>query len=161
MTIADKAHFLANTLFNLLGTVAADTPPKWGKMNAQQMIEHMGDYVGMAYGKNPQPLMTPAERLPKMQGFLMSEKPFPENTPNALLPDVPPPTRYPSMADAIEVLQAEVKQFFAIYDADANKVTDNPFFGSLNYEQQVQLLHKHTTHHLRQFSISDESMGLK
>jgi hypothetical protein len=31
--------------------------------------------------------------------------------------------------------------------------TRNPFFGDLNFAENVHLLHKHALHHLRQFGV--------
>jgi len=43
--------------------------------------------------------------------------------------------------------------FFEAFENDHNLVTRNPLFGDLNFEQNVQLLHKHALHHLRQFGV--------
>jgi hypothetical protein len=36
--------------------------------------------------------------------------------------------------------------FFEAFENDHNLVTRNPLFGDLNFEQNVQLLHKHALH---------------
>jgi len=122
-------------------------------MNVQQMIEHMSDYVRIASGKTPVATITPEEKLPRMQGFLASEKPFMENTPNSLMPDEPLPVKHATKEDAINELQQEIDHFFSVHEGEAGRRTANPFFGGLDFEQQVQLLHKHATHHLRQFGV--------
>ncbi|MEI8278335.1 MAG: hypothetical protein WCG87_01155 [Bacteroidota bacterium] len=150
-----KAHFLRNEYIKKLAHLTADTPRLWGNMNAPQMIEHMSDYVRIGSGKTPHTLLSPEERLTKLQGFLMSEKPFPENTPNILMPDTPAPTKHISIAEAISELQAELDHFFSVFEKDPNKTITNPFFGDLNYDMSVQLLHKHALHHLRQFGVKE------
>ena len=149
--IQEKANFLRNEYTQLLSLLNAEATPVWGKMNVQQMIEHMSDYFRIASGKTPMEIVTEAEKIPRMQGFLASDKLFPENTPNSLMPDIPPPTRHATKQEAIAELQAEIDHFFHVHEADKEKATPNPFFGVLNYDQQVQLLYKHSTHHLRQF----------
>jgi hypothetical protein len=67
------------------------------------------------------------------------------------MPEEPLPVKHASLADAIDELKGELEHFFIVHEHDAAKVTPNPFFGDLVYEQQVQLLYKHATHHLRQF----------
>jgi len=151
--IAQKAHFLKHEYTTVLSQLDTDTPRKWGKMNVQQMIEHMIDYVRIASGKTPMEVITPEDKLPRMQGFLTSEKPFPENTPNVLMPDEPVALKYATKQDAVNELQTEIDHFFAAHGVDANRKTANPFFGTLDFEQQVQLLYKHSTHHLRQFGL--------
>jgi hypothetical protein len=153
--IEQKAAFLKSGFTNALQQLDIDAPHKWGKMNVMQMTEHMTDAFRVANGRELVQILTPEDVLPKMQAFLATEKPFRENTPNALLPDEPPIPRHTSKQDAINELQQEIDYFFEIYAADKDKTLDNPFFGNLNHEQQVQLLYKHSTHHLRQFGVDN------
>ena len=152
--LLQKAAFLRSEYTMVLARLAPDTHRKWGKMIVLQMIEHMGDYVRIANGKTRHDIVSPADMLPKMQGFLASEKPFRENTPNALMADEPSPVKHLSVADAINELQAELDHFFVVHESEQGRVTPNPFFGNLVYDQQIQLLHKHATHHLRQFGLN-------
>jgi hypothetical protein len=123
-------------------------------MSLQQMVEHYRDYVKIASGKIPNTkLLTPEDQLQKAQAFLMSDKPFKENTPNPLLPEVPPPVRNISMEDALKELETEIDFFFSVFNENNQQRTLNPFFGDLNFEQNVQLLHKHALHHLKQFGV--------
>ena len=149
--LKEKKHFLQHEYTKILTSLDANTPAKWGKMNVQQMIEHMSDYVRIANGKTPMTVVTEADKLPRMQGFLMSEKNFPENTPNALMSDIPPAVRHNTKEEAIAELQNELNHFIDVHDKEEGRKTANPFFGELDYEMQIQLLHKHATHHLRQF----------
>jgi len=151
--IQQKAQFLREEYTQGLSEIDADTPRKWGKMNLQQMIEHMADYVRIASGKTPMQNVTPEATLPRMQNFLASEKPFPENTPNVLMPAEPAPVKHATKEAAIAELQTELDDFFAVHEQNEGRITTNPFFGDLDFEHQVQLLHKHATHHLRQFGV--------
>ncbi|MBL7693166.1 MAG: hypothetical protein JNM41_16350 [Flavipsychrobacter sp.] len=148
-----KADFLRTGFTQKLTGLAADAPRKWGKMNVQQMIEHMSDYVRIANGKTPMEVLTPAENIDRMQAFLATEKPFRENTPNQLMSDEPPAVRNASKEEAVAELQQEIDHFFHAFETEQGKSLNNPFFGVLNFEQQVQLLYKHSTHHLRQFGV--------
>jgi len=49
--LASKSLFLKEQYTIVLSEIRQETPPKWGKMNVQQMIEHMSDYVRIANGK--------------------------------------------------------------------------------------------------------------
>ncbi len=151
--LAQKADFLKNQYTKILAGLDVNAPRKWGKMNVQQMIEHMSDYVRVASGRSVLPNVTPAENLPRVQAFLESEKPFRENTPNALMSDDPTPTKHTTKQDAINELQSEIDHFFASYEQEPGKTIPSPFFGVLDFDRQVQLLHKHSTHHLRQFGL--------
>jgi hypothetical protein len=148
-----KAEFIKFEFPRLLASISADTPPAWGKMSLQQMIEHMSDSVRIANGRDLQDCVTPPEHLPKMQAFVMSDKPFKENTVNIHMPETPQPCRFDRVEDAIGELQQELNEFVDVFGEDKQKVITNPFFGDLNFEQWVQLLYKHSLHHLRQFGV--------
>jgi hypothetical protein len=151
----EKAAFLKSRFIPLLKQIPTDRQPQWGKMTLQQMIEHFADYTRIASGKTViKDIITPEEHLEKSRTFLMSDKPFRENTPNPLMPEVPAPVRNVSMNDAINELQKEMAFFFYVFEKNNLQVTRNPFFGDLNYEQNVQLLHKHALHHLKQFGVN-------
>lgn len=151
----DKALFLKNDLVAHIRSVPEDTKGLWGKMNLQQMTEHMSNEgFRWASGKIPHTLHTPEEHIPKMQEFLRSEKMFRENTVNALMPEEPLPLRNTGMPEALEELQAEIDYFFTVYEQEPDKKVLGPFFGELNYELWILLLYKHSLHHLKQFGVN-------
>jgi hypothetical protein len=153
--IAGKAEFLKNRLIPLLKQIPSDTPPQWGKMTLQQMVEHFSDSVRIASGKTVYTdFVFGPEQLQRNRDFMLSEKPFKENTVNPLMPEVPAPVVNISTEAAINELQKELDYFFSVFEKNDLQVTRSPFFGDLNYEQNVHLLHKHALHHLRQFGIS-------
>jgi len=152
--IAAKAEFLRSRFIPLLQQIPTDTKAAWGKMTLQQMVEHFADSVRIASGKTAHTdILTPFEHLDKMRNFLESDKPFKENTKNALMPEVPAPVRNPSKDDAIKELKKELEYFFTVFEKNKLQVTRNPFFGDLNYEQNTQLLYKHALHHLKQYGV--------
>jgi hypothetical protein len=151
---ADKIVFLKHRFLYHLLQIPFDTHPQWGKMTLQQMIEHFSDSVRIASGRSRhQQLITSEEKLQKMQDFLMSDKPFKENTLNPLVPEVPAPVRNATEQDAIAELDTELNYFFSVFEANEHLTTLNPLFGNLNFQMNVQLLYKHALHHLRQFGV--------
>ncbi len=148
-----KEVFLKKDFVPLLEKLKADEKGKWGIMNAQQMVEHFADAVKNANGKLVLPLLNEGERLQKYREFLMSEEPFKENTKNPLIPEGGIPLRRPDMLSAINKLQKELDYFFEIFENHPELKTGNAFFGELNYEMNIQLLHKHAMHHLKQFGL--------
>ena len=62
------------------------------------------------------------------------------------------------MQGAIGALQLELIYFFEAFEKNPALITRNPFFGDLNFEQNVQLLYKHALHHLRQFGVEPETI---
>jgi hypothetical protein len=154
MTI-EKENFLRTKLITILQRLDPSTPPRWGKMNVQQMIEHYsGDAVRNASGRlRIDTIMTPPDKLHAFREFMMSDKPFRENTMNPLMGGTPQPHHFNTIQAAIGALQQELIYFFQVFEKDPQLITRNPFFGDLNFEENVQLLYKHALHHLRQFGI--------
>lgn len=150
-----KLDFLKTRFLSLLQPLTAEAAGKWGLMNGQQMVEHFADAVKNASGKLRLLEINDGERLEKMRLFVFSETPFRQNTPNPLIGEKPLPLRQPDMQAAIEKLKAELNYFFTAFENDPALITHNPFFGELDYAGNVQLLHKHALHHLKQFGLID------
>ena len=156
--IDEKKSFLKNDFLLLINKLKGDEKAKWGKMNAQQMIEHVSAFFKVSTQKIQFPLTTPVEHLPKYKEFLLSEKEFRENTKAPVLPEEPLPLRYSNMQEALEKLKKSVDEFFEFFKNDPDKKTLHPAFGDLNFDEWVQLHHKHVTHHLKQFGLIDNSI---
>jgi hypothetical protein len=151
----EKENFLRTKLVTYLQRLNPATAPVWGKMNVQQMIEHFGgDAVRNANGRlKIDTIVTPPDHLSRLREFMMSDKPFKENTSNPLMGEEPAPLSYKTVQAAIGALQQELIYFFEAYEKNPEMIIRNPFFGDLNFEQNVQLLYKHALHHLRQFGV--------
>ncbi len=147
--------FIRQTLFDLLGNLQPQRMNLWGKMNAQQMVEHLTLFFDVSSGKIVYPLLTDPENLPKFKAFLYSDKAFRENTkaPETLLPEEPMPVSTENLDTAINNLKKSVEAFFYFME-NAGKSTTHPGFGELNFEEWMLLHTKHVQHHLRQFGIS-------
>lgn len=147
-------EFVQHRFPELLKTISSNTPPLWGKMNLQQMVEHFSDYVKIASGRTVvETIVTPQEHLAQARQFMMSDKAFRPNTPNPLMEAIPRSVRNASIEDAIAELEKEIDFFISAFEQNNTLTTRNPFFGSLNYEENLQLLHKHAVHHLAQFGV--------
>jgi oxepin-CoA hydrolase/3-oxo-5,6-dehydrosuberyl-CoA semialdehyde dehydrogenase len=147
--------FIRQTLFDLLGNLQPQRKNLWGKMNAQQMVEHLMLFFDVSSCKIVYPLLTDPENLPKFKAFLYSDKAFRENTkaPETLLPEEPIPVHTENLNAAIGILKQSVEDFFLYFKADTTKTTTHPVFGALNYEEWMMLHTKHIQHHLRQFGM--------
>ncbi len=149
----DKLTFLKEEFVPKLASLDKDTVAVFGKMNVQQMIEHMGYAFRQASGLIPLEPANDDATTAKMYQFMISEKPFRDNTPNQYLPDTPSPTTYPTVAESLTHLQMDIDYFISVFSEDKEKRILNPFFGNLNFDEWTHLLHKHATHHLRQFGM--------
>ena len=148
-----KPDFLKREFIPILQRIPADTPPSWGRMNLQQMVEHMQDAVDLASGRVRYEGGFVANDPERMRAFLMGDKPFRENTRNPFLPEEPRPLRNHTLQAAIGALQASLIGFFEAFESEPGKRVYNPVFGELDCEGQSRLLHKHALHHLRQFGV--------
>ena len=74
----EKENFLRTKLVSCLQRLDPATPPRWGKMSVQQMIEHYaGDAVRNASGRlKIDTIITLPENLGRMREFMMSDKPL-------------------------------------------------------------------------------------
>lgn len=149
----EKENFLRSDLVPCLQRLDPAAQPQWGKMNVQQMIEHFADALMNASGKLKLPAINEGERLEKFRQFLMSEKPFMPNTKNPLMDEEPSPLKFNTVQAAINKLKQEIMHFFEVFEKDPGLITQNPFFGKLNFEENIRLLHKHAIHHLKQFGV--------
>jgi hypothetical protein len=149
----EKRAFLKNDLISLLANLKGDETGRWGKMNAQQTVEHISNFFKVSTQQIHFPLTTPAEHLPKYKEFLLSDKEFRENTKAPVLPEDPLPLQFSTMQEAMEDIKKSVADFFAFFTVGPSKTTLHPAFGELNFDEWVQLHHKHVVHHLKQFGL--------
>ena len=154
--IETKVAFLKQECVPLLQELSPEQKGKWGKMDSQQMVEHLRDIFKLANGKIVLPLLnTDADKLAKARAFMMSDGLFQENTRVPVMPEEPRPHKYSGLQEAITKAEEELNDVFTVYAADPSKVLMHPMFGELNYQEQIQYLDKHVKHHLRQFNLVD------
>lgn len=152
-----KEQFLKTQYIDYIKQLDPDSERKWGTMNVQQMIEHMSDAFRMANGKELYlKILTPEEKLARMQAFVLSDTPFKENTKNVLMSEIPADIKFEKIADSIYELDQEVKDFFIQWELKKDQIIRNPFFGDLDFEHWVSLMYKHCWHHLNQFGMNQK-----
>ncbi len=152
-TIEEKADFLRHYMLSEIGALEPGEKGIWGKMNAQQMVEHLADAFRNYPNLDHQKMKTPEALLPKFREFMMSEKPFRPNTVNQAMDPEPAFPRFSTMEESLDDLGNAIEQCFAAFDKNPDHVVDNAVFGKLSYEQTVQLLYKHSIHHMTQFKL--------
>jgi hypothetical protein len=147
-----KIEYFQFEYLKILSSIEPTIKPVFGKMNVHQMIEHMSYAFRQASGLMPSSAINDEETTQKMFQFMMSDKPFRDNTPNPYLPNEPAPAVCPTIQESISVLEKDIQTFFSTFENDHENRILNPFFGNLNFEEWTHLLHKHAQHHLRQFN---------
>jgi Protein of unknown function (DUF1569) len=151
----EKLDFIQHQFIMLLKDLSADTVGKWGKMNAQQMVEHVTAFFKVSSGKLHFPLVSATEHLPKLKAFLLSDKEFRENTkaPSSVIGEEPLPVKTNTMAEAITALQDSIEEFINYFQDDSYITTLHPVFGELNFSEWILLHYKHVIHHAKQFGL--------
>jgi hypothetical protein len=139
----------------LFSNLPSDQPPCWGKMNAQQVVEHLSEFFMLSIGEIVIPLSVPEEQIPKSQAFLFSDKMFRENTkaPLNVMPEEPKAIKHIDISKAIEELRNTISNFEVYYDENPSKTNLHPVFGYLDKAGWTLLHYKHIHHHLKQFQL--------
>ncbi|MEM8909205.1 MAG: phenylacetic acid degradation bifunctional protein PaaZ, partial [Bacteroidota bacterium] len=68
-----------------LAQLQADSPPRWGIMSAQHMVEHLEYFLQVAMGKIEVPLLTPEHKIERYQDSLFNYRPMPKSFDHPLL----------------------------------------------------------------------------
>jgi oxepin-CoA hydrolase/3-oxo-5,6-dehydrosuberyl-CoA semialdehyde dehydrogenase len=152
MTTQEQKEYLLNQLVNDFRSLSQPANANWGKMNFNQMLEHLIEACKNASGDIVfDTFHTPEERLPAMQAFLMTDKLFKPETKNAMMSEEPATVKNENTNALLDELQSQINRFYERFQQNENLVVRNPIFGDLNEELWTRLLYKHCIHHLHQF----------
>lgn len=150
----DYAEFLYEQFPDHLDQLHAETPALWGKMNAQQMIEHLVWIVGYSNGRFEAKPTADAERLAYRQmRYFEKYVPMTHHIRQEFLPETPLPVMYPDIETAKDFLLQQLQRFDDYYAEHPRMEALHPVLGMLNYDRWVEFHARHFEHHLRQFSL--------
>lgn len=135
-----------------LNRLTAKTPPQWGAMVAQRMVEHLSDSLDVSTGVLPLELQIPVEQLPGALAHLHSEKPMPQNFKASYAPPGVP-LRNDELETAIDELATKWMDFEAFFDENPVAKTMHPVYGELDFQGWQRMHSKHFTHHFTQFGL--------
>lgn len=137
-----------------LNKLTPQTAPKWGKMTAQHMVEHLADSLKYSNGTivlaKPN---VPERTFDTMRRFLLSDKPFPHGFISPMVGEDLPPLRFEKFSDAVDELLTQRLIFNDYYWKHPDAVFFNPLFGNLNRKEWLQFHSKHFFHHFSQFGL--------
>lgn len=136
-----------------LGLLNAKSPALWGRMDAQQMVEHLIVLFEISNKNQETPILTPEKYLHKSQAFLMSDELMPKNFVAKFLPINPSPYLYSSLTEANNKLLSVLDSFHNYWLGKDDETLNHPVFGSLNKEQWDRVHNKHIHHHFLQFGL--------
>jgi len=139
-------------LTSLLSALQPETPALWGRMNAQNMIEHLVEAVEYTNGKRVADLRFPPDKANKQKQYLVhSDFVIPSGVPS-YLPDATKTKRFNDLATSIVELNNELDAFEHFFKTKG--ITAIHFeFGPMNYKEWITWHGKHFTHHFKQFGL--------
>jgi uncharacterized protein DUF1569 len=139
----DRARTLAR-----IARVGSDAKPKWGRMNADQMLAHLVQSLKMAVGEMPtKPKKLPLRYFPLKQ-LIVYLMPFPKGAPTAT-------ELLAGDASSTEASKAELERLCAAFAKRRGERVwpEHPAFGMLSEQAWGVLSYRHFDHHLRQFGV--------
>jgi hypothetical protein len=148
-----REAFFKQFLPEAIEMLGARTPPQWGNMTAQHMIEHLLWAFECSTGTLVVTCKTPTGLLERAKRFLFDNRQTPHGFKNPLLGEQPPPLRFPAMADAKAALFLEVGRFMNHPHDHPGVLHTHPIFGPLGTEEWHRSHFKHCHHHLQQFGL--------
>jgi hypothetical protein len=131
-----------------LNTIKADQHPKWGKMNAAQMMRHCQLPLQAALAQEETPLKSNFIVKLLFKKMMYSDKPFKKNAPS--------PPAFQVQDDRNFKLEKKKLVYWmkALYaDRDNENRRPHPVFGHYTKEQWGKMQWKHLNHHFEQFGV--------
>jgi hypothetical protein len=155
----ENIHFLHGSMREVLSGLTPQTQAKWGRMDAQQMFEHLQLSLQLSVGKIKIDISTPLDKVEKIKRIaLLSDRPLQINFQNPALPVNPIPYIHEDFEKAFLALWNELDGFMEFYSVRNSSFTlPHVVFGQLNYEEWLWFHNKHFTHHATQFGLIEKT----
>ena len=140
-----------NLVRSQLSKVNKETKPVFGKMNGQQMIEHLSLLLQISNGKVNADYYVSDEKSARRKPFLNTDGELQIGFKATMLSEEPNELKFNSMGKAINDLFIQIDHFNLHFKTA--KAENHPFFGELDYEYWKKFHVKHFTHHFKQFGL--------
>lgn len=151
--------FLHDELPGYLDQLSAEHQPIWGKMNVQQMIEHLSLVVKISNGDIEVDVLAPPEMVAKGKRHVFQYKnPFPKGLRSPVTPEEPAEVGHPDLDTAKEYFRKELTKFFEHFEGTTDKTVNHPLLGPLSFDEWVFFHTKHFSHHLAQFGLMEHEI---
>lgn len=157
--VAKKSPFVdfkKDKIQKIINGLTDNTQPLWGKMTAQQMLEHLEETLLYSMGKpEVQTCYTPEEQLEKFQDSLYTFRKMPKDYPAPFLPEDGslPALKYKNLDASKTAFMTAVQEFLVYYREHPQAEHLHFVFGKLNKEMMELFHRKHFTHHFEQFGL--------
>jgi len=139
-------------LLKRLSKLTAKHQPKWGKMNAQQLVAHLADPLRAALGERPVPFRPSMFGIWPFNKFASQIMPWPKGAPTA-------PEFIQGDKGTVPIeFEQDKKTLIGLINKfsehqNASQFPPNPGFGKLTNKEWARLMWRHLDHHLTQFGI--------
>ena len=147
-----RESFLRHEVRRAVDRLGEASVASWGRMGAQQMVEHLIWAFELSTGQAHTECLVPVAELPRMKTFLYSNRPAPMDFMNPALVGGLPPLRYARLTEAKGALQRALERFLD-GPRSSEQLYTHPVFGPIGYDEWHRTHCKHTYHHLLQFSL--------
>ncbi len=145
--------FLRASFKGALDTLRPEDPARWGRMTAQEMVEHLVWAFECSTGEIEVPCLVPAAKREVLRPFLHNNRPTPHEFMNPVLRDGLPALRFRSLDESRAALVSAVDRFFHHVRTRPDAVHTHPIFGPIGLAEWSRTHFKHCAHHLLQFGL--------
>lgn len=136
-----------------LSVLKENSKPLFGKMNAQQMIEHLSAVTQIANGNWNINVFVSDDKTTRRKPFLDTENELQTGFKASFLAEEPNLLKFNSIDEAVNDLINQINLFVKVFTDDKNRKVVHPFFGELNFDYWKKFQVKHFTHHFKQFDL--------
>jgi oxepin-CoA hydrolase/3-oxo-5,6-dehydrosuberyl-CoA semialdehyde dehydrogenase len=148
-----RETFLRRFLFDALAGLQPGATPAWGRMTAQQMVEHLAWIFEVSTGRSEVDCAVPEAKRERFKRFLYDDMAMPRDIANPALVAGLPPLRHGSLPQAATALRAECDHFLECARSAPHALHTHPVFGPIAAEEWSRSHFKHGYHHLLQFGL--------
>ena len=113
-------------MWDALAALRADTPARWGRMTAQQMVEHLEWTFACSTGTRSVDCFIPEEHRPRYLTFLAHDRPTPQGFENPALTSGLPALAHADLAAAVAALRSEVDRYLTLAAERARRAPHAP-----------------------------------
>ncbi len=136
----------------VLNGLTPNQKPLWGKMKAQEMVEHLSDMLMMSRGTGNFTIDVDAETIARRQQFLSSDKEMAKNIAVPFTKDIIE-LRHDELELALDEFADEWINFTEYYENNPSASVIHPYYGDLDFNLWLKMHDKHFTHHFKQFGL--------
>ena len=147
--------FFRNHLWEAIASLREDAAPRWGRMTAREMVEHLSWVFQVSTGQATVGCPVPAARRERFKAFLYDSTPMTREFRNPALTAGLPPLRHADLDQAKATLRKDVDRFVDCCRDTPETTHVHPVFGPIGMEEWSRSHFKHAYHHLLQFDLVD------